>query len=581
MSRTEKTTRMHYLPWRVQSRDRDAMSGSYPTKFRTVADNRFGNNKFFWDDTKALNYGITQVILPSVGLPSGSVFNSQNDLDINQIGVSSSITRGIGDYFHLQERQGVVYKPFTECDLLAVDGAVSNGSNVRNRFYTIGSEIEDAGYGFQQPLSAKTMITIDMTLAGLDHPFGHRSGSDDQPMTYYNHETKTYNRIGSLNGFNSYPQDLNSAYFRDKAIGFGPCADYVYNNENYMGGAPIDSYGFPNDSKYMPTTANTGCFYTLTGTLTGPFMLEKVVVEFSASLNNYNYASAYTGSYDSFGNYYLAATGAYSTTPDVGPAYTTFFILNARQGVPVDTTFNKLGSDKFVGPIATSLFNISPVTFTNIDAGLAHTSGTLELVTYMQFGTKSCPDSAIESIRTRELMFGSEATIYNGFTTGFAVMSGTVKAPSKSANWSSYLLPRAWVSNYYYLANRNGNRNGLPEPVGRNWQQMLGTEELTTNTDAVTSTIYPKINTKPSKNIPYILLPTDKLIVGWQAPSIQRFDTENWYNKDGPRVTLKAGEYKLKLYGSYLKMNEFGELVEAHDTVNQLLSSNAIHEVIE
>jgi len=571
MARTEKTTRFRGLPPKIQRQLLDSVSGSYPTKFKTAADGRFGYGVAPWDDTWGINYGVTQSLIHAINLPSGTAFNTANDLDINFPSTLGVIKRGMGDTHIQRIEPGLSYIPYNETHELALDGAESS-------FYRTGSSITDAGYGFQQPLSAKTVITIDLSCpTGTE--FGMKSGSNqDYTMVYYNHATKLYQAVGSQNSFDTYASYLGSTYFQEKAVAFGPVGDYVYNHENYMAGSPTDAFGFPNHPKYM--VAQSGCYYPMESILTGPFLLEKVVVEFSATIDNYSYAAAFTGSSDFYGNYYLAPTGSNTSIPSLGPAYGTFFVLNARQGKTVDNALATLGSNNFAGPLGASIY-LGQAIFSNVDVGSRHTSGSFELVTYMQFGSKSASDPTIEAARTRELMFGESARTGDGYTTGFAVMSGTVKAPGKVTNWSSYILPKNWAVLYYYTANRNGNRNGLPEPVGRNWKGLVGTESLTENTDAATSAIFPKVCLTPSRNNPYILMPKDRLVFGWQSPYIQRFDTDNWYTKNCGIMTLAPGEYKVKLYGSYLELGDDGELREKHDTLNQLLSSNLLSEVIE
>jgi hypothetical protein len=83
---------------------------------------------------------------------------------------------------------------------------------------------------------------------------------------------------------------------------------------------------------------------------------------------------------------------------------------------------------------------------------------------------------------------------------------------------------------------------------------------------------------------PYILYPTDHLIIGCQAPvSINPVQyTTTHVATPVAESTLTFGpdtdenRYQITLYGSYIKENK-----EYNDGTNQLLSSNGIHEVIE
>jgi hypothetical protein len=72
------------------------------------------------------------------------------------------------------------------------------------------------------------------------------------------------------------------------------------------------------------------------------------------------------------------------------------------------------------------------------------------------------------------------------------------------------------------------------------------------------------------------LLPTDKLTFGFQLP----WNNDNNINSNSLSF-LTTGINKIILYGSTLRLNpETNQLEEYHDTLNQLLSSNSIHEVI-
>jgi hypothetical protein len=85
-----------------------------------------------------------------------------------------------------------------------------------------------------------------------------------------------------------------------------------------------------------------------------------------------------------------------------------------------------------------------------------------------------------------------------------------------------------------------------------------------------------------------VLFPTDNLILGWNLPSSKRAfirRTGDQYtlgqassssNQLGPQLSLgPEGVHKLIIYGSPIS-----KASEGHDTLNQLLTSEAVHEVI-
>jgi hypothetical protein len=83
---------------------------------------------------------------------------------------------------------------------------------------------------------------------------------------------------------------------------------------------------------------------------------------------------------------------------------------------------------------------------------------------------------------------------------------------------------------------------------------------------------YGKIN-------PYLLMPTDNLIFGWQLPLFTALNDDGFnptYSGQGPTFTFAAAPAKLVIYGSMIREGR-----EFHDTLNQHLSSISAHEVLE
>jgi hypothetical protein len=87
-------------------------------------------------------------------------------------------------------------------------------------------------------------------------------------------------------------------------------------------------------------------------------------------------------------------------------------------------------------------------------------------------------------------------------------------------------------------------------------------------------------------NTPYLLLPSDNLIFGWQLPTMPNLCSVdgNTFSLSpniesnhtlGPELTFATHPSKITLYGSYISEGQ-----EVHDTINQPLTSNAIHEII-
>jgi hypothetical protein len=83
-------------------------------------------------------------------------------------------------------------------------------------------------------------------------------------------------------------------------------------------------------------------------------------------------------------------------------------------------------------------------------------------------------------------------------------------------------------------------------------------------------------STSKHKINPYVLLPSDELILGWQLPvSTNPVDNVITGGTES-RFTFLPGTFKMVLYGSFIRNGQ-----EENDTLNQMLTSKALHEIIE
>lgn len=574
MPRQEKGTRQRGLPARLKLDQKDSTTGSFPTKFRTSSDNRTGRYPVAFDDTKGISFNTDTVastlVFPLVVNSGASPFEDLKLLEPDwfsgsysgRISTRGYMRRGVTDVF-VPARPGQETSPFRDCDHPELDGMIATETQQQNRFYKTGSELGDVGPGFQQPLWSKTKIEIPINLAA-NVTWGHASGSGlDNVMVYYDHQAKTYNRIGSSVRMDAdFP--LLGTWYGEKAFGFGPTYSTSTEQISKVAAGVVDGFGFPFHSRYhVPTTSSL--LYHMSGVISEPFLLEKVTVEFSASIEDVEYA----------------------TGKSLGPAYGTFFILNQRGGmtfaVPAKNLYPTVVPPTLAGMqrIEDGVGAVAQIGFTGlglVDSSNTHTSGVLDIVTAMQFGTMSSQDAAVEAARKRELVFGEAARITNGYTTGFSVMSGTVKSPSKATAFTGIIampneyagaaIPALWLRNNY------GGRSGTAQVSGRSWKSLIPSAQQVSSS----ATFF--IADQIWENNPYVLMPSDKLIIGWQSPFITDYNVATWTTGLAGKMTLHAGSYKLTLYGSHLRVGPDGELTEYHDTLNQLVSSNAIHEII-
>jgi hypothetical protein len=500
----------------------------------------------------------------------------------------SQIVKGIGDNLaHFTPGQALT--PFRDSSQFAADG-----KNANNVFFATGSATELIGEGFNEPLWSKTKIEINLdtvTSFSLGERLGPVSGSDFL-MAYYNFASQSWNPVGAAAQTTTFiSQTLATSgsgvtnFFRQKAIGFAGAQNTT--NASFAGTVlngirPVREFGFPFDGKYFVTKTGTSSsiLMPMSNSINAPFLLEKIVLEFSGAL--------YSG--DSAGEWGGGATGFCSTF---------FFILNQK-------------SNGFISESV--VLSTDPTSFpANVTASYSvfHRSGTMDLVATLPIFTPGCTEEEWDtayytpSDRTAGLGDALHANKNISFIfsdhidekirwTGRHLISGSVCAPStmiagasQYANTTINIRSGSAVGNIYraygsFPINRNGT-NQLSSPrsfrnpaLGAVSSPFFDTFNLTTD------------NISPSVWVvnPYILQPTDNLIFGWQAPYNGLYYDQQpgeappvlGFSGSGqqmPTFTIAAGPSKVILYGSYISEDK-----EHNDTLNQLLTSNTIHEII-
>lgn len=496
------------------------------------------------------------------------------------------VRKGVGDSIaHFSPGQDLT--PFRDFENPAVDG-----KSVANPFYATGSLVSDVGEGFDQPLWSKSKIEIDIS-AVEPKTIGYRSGSnvggDDFAMMYYNAGTQTYMPVGSRKRWDEY-EDASGSQFQnfinEKAIGFLPAVSIVAAGTTifYYHQTPTSVFGFPYDEKYFINSndsASSSILIPVSNWIDEPFLVEKIVVSFSCS---------------HFAPHWETNAGA-----GLGShAINTFFILNQKKNGKTQTTLKMSGSD-------------FPLTQPNLEftSSVEHRSGAMDLVTFNQFmfvgdtlahATGAFPDSAyleaqlqkeIQPFYVKDLYPGNEQFKF----TGSINLSGTIKTPTATMpNIYSTLteLPFTYTTVEVPSGNNSdgfvriqntgftGGRNGL--------LTIPNTRNLTRNFEAISERSI-QLESGPNgqvpeifARVPYILQPGDQLIIGWQCayPITEHSTIRNPFPfaaspfYTGPELTINAGPAKVTLYGSKIRNGE-----ETHDTLNQLLTSNSVHEVIE
>lgn len=548
MPRVEKGSRVKGIPARVLLNIRDNNSGSYPIPARTSYDGRGAvRQQLLFNDGAVVPFTASLIRVGS-GLPSGSrYYNNNPELQTTFPLVSGNVVSNVVDGW-MPSQTLLTHPSFTPFKDAGEPSYDVRRDLLSSEFYATGSSLSSTGPGFQQPLWSKTKLSVNIPVNGTI-TMSMTKGSapeEDFVMGYHNFLTGEFYNPGSGARRETFTQneagDLQFA--TTKAIGFFGSTCTYSNIFSGSLGAPGDACGFPFDGKYFVPASQRGVLYSLSSSLSEPFLAEKIVVEFS-------------GSFEGLG----------LRVPTVGtaqkPAYVTFFVLNQKSPGKTDTKYGYKYGDTSTVEIASQ-----------------HYSGSMDLVTHVQVATFNDGNYFLSSYDAARREFN---VVNNGsydWSGGFKV-SGSVKSPKKYDTAAVLTGPYGEKTVGFV----KGGRLGTGAACGRNYKSTIPA-----NSAGVASSIgYPitRIETPTIEN-PYVLMPTDKLVFGWQTavPETGYFDTSDtlydWPsgNQDYCSRLSISGSVKVTIYGSHLRVGADGRIEEHHDTLNQLLSSNAIQEVI-
>lgn len=468
---------------------------------------------------------------------------------VNQpIVASGSMKKGVSDLF-VTFTPGQDVEPFMDIANPEADAKSLAATSATYQFYATGSLVETTGLGFQQPVWSKNKIEIDITPASVQSFTLYKSASvGSYPMGYWNPNTRLYEGIGTGKGIDSYSGNLNGLKLALEEQTFG--YTFSIDNGGVITGFPTNggqynlyarqtsTYGFPYHPKFQPTSSQQ---ILASNFISEPFLLEKIVLEISgaAALSNVSFAS---------------------------PAIWSFFLLNSRQIIQ-----NSISKEQNVNYLVAGAASYSSFTTSSI---LNNT--VLDVVDTVQV----VANGGVISYLQREQNIPQWSGYTTGTTSSFQLLAKSmVKSPisynsSINSSFSGSLLG---YKNVVCVLDSSG-RNQYYDVNGRDWvnsfenPKIIATGSL--NIGGGNVTVY--INDRYTKPNPYILLPTDKLTFGFQLP----YQDSNTINSNTFTFST-MGINKIVLYGSTLRVNpETNQLEEYHDTLNQLLCSDSIHEVI-
>jgi hypothetical protein len=473
---------------------------------------------------------------------------------------TGSMIRGVSDEF-VTFTPGQEIKPFSDFFNPAVDGK----KNVANPFYATGS----IPITFGGPVWSKSKFEIFLTSSATkfgdnivytyknDHT--HYSGYFG-PMMYW--DTNQQNFVGLDD--KHLQQDLNPSFPNLKKflsrqhIGFGYSMDsnitfydqdLVEKPKSYLArGNQISNFGFPYHEKFKPSSTQT---ISMQDYISEPFLLEKVVLYMSATLDFGVYSN---------GNVCTSSYGQW-----------TFFILNERATFPQQSDGQTISAS--IDEASYSFVSSSNISTTIRD-----------VVDFMRIAVVNNLLPTEPTIyQTRELTLTK--SLADRYITGEFIISSSVK----NANQFDEGVRSVWVldiaetkQNALIEQNHHAGRDGLDINFrnGRNWlsvyddRSTIGTAVYNFPNSHTPNTFTIKSSYQNTPN-PYLLLPTDKLVFGWQMP----LDMDQFVASSSMAFGRNAIN-KVVFYGSLMRLNEENMLAEHHDTLNQLLNSETIHEVI-
>lgn len=532
--------------------------------------------------------------------------------------VTGSIVKGVGDnsqWVHFSPGQEM--QPFHDEKQFAAD---AKGLTIENPFFATGSAETLVGEGFSSPLWSKNKIVIPLPVvsaSSIGPVKGKFSSSPsafentyNSPMGYYNFDRKVWEPIGVGLNFNTSTLRNAIEYI---PIGFFNGLLFIENaaplaNLHNMGYCGSD-FGFPYHPKYHATGSQT---LDMSQYITEPFLFEKAVITLGevsweiGSINLSNVTSNITGSIN------------------------TFFILNQRRnqsfsyskGIVAKEYGESSFGEKTLNttlpcsiPLSKDQYDSSEVTYVDTIRDIlgfsqiySFASGSLNNLYYQDedplYGLteKTSSLAQIIPVTSNDIVLESQTSNVSGANWNVSNMSLSMSLcvpsfgslPPKNITGLNRITTRyngTSATTDAAFVGFDGSRTGLNftqlSSQGLNNDLFAGTNAEPAYT-AYSKTVAPNatfnFTNEKHKINPYIIYPTDRLIIGCQAPvSINPVTYTTAYGSSPVAESVltfnpdtNENRYQITIYGSYIKQNK-----EYNDGTNQLLSSETIHEVIE
>ena len=539
------------------------LPGKYPTYARTGDASRRGNNKVFFDDTVTVIFQTSMSISHPTTFPEGHQF-LDGDLSSTIFSVGTVTKQGV-EQFVVIPTQNETFVGFVEDKLFAED--ILNGNDVT-----------DFGSGFTNKFGSKTIIRIPLPIlsstllsgTNVSNFYYNSVRQCFEQIEYKNLETSvTSSGIGPYSNpfanrhvsssrnnllFNSLgiPHSRDFANVSDTVSTFWASTTRFGSLENYFSPSSLLLSGV-----YEATSSQ---FINVKDYISQPFLIERAVFEIPFSANE-----GWLNDKTIHSMMYRTTNGKLET--DIGGPAFTFGLLNqvgtsnntqrdlimsgtvVPFGDSTDIFLQHFGHDSSFKHRTLNGFSSFDVTPACVVSGTTSFTGSI----YLKM------DAAKSSGRIHE---------GQGSVKEFSIGNSTLKI--KDINTVCRSMSK--TSGRSYFGRENVQPIAQPRVASRwsSYPSAPGYEDIWI------------LNTNVSQKSPYIIHPLDKLIAYIQAPRSVLTRSFGSTSIDGPyfasssnRVEIQSGLGYLTLYGSFVK-----EEIEFHDTLNQRLETNQIHEII-
>ena len=621
-------TRFLNDPVRLQLREKDSATGSYPTIARTGDANRSGRFPIRFDDTRTVKFYSTAQSLASPGriinYPEMLIITSPHLTDRPRTGsiVANGVVRsGLGDHLAVFSSSKQDMGPFIE-DMMPEQ---SNS----DAFFMTGTADTDLP-GFSSPLKSKTTIRIDISPTREqiwtrnparhddEDPSGAMVGLRRSGFAYFNHSLQRWEDIGLTDpatGLDTSPSmfqwtvedtdfpviEANVALVQSGTELW--CQQFtaadMQNVESHLDRAtqtnlkhvarPTVTMQAPFANRYHATASQA---IHMGDHINHPFLLEKVVITLG---NTRHQVEA-----QRIANWQNSLAAAQNQSAErYGDDYTFFLYRQRNTHYQTDSAQDVSGSERHLIFSASMCFYNGLVKRTESALQLDDSFAPLHTPAFA-YDFEHAATPTVAQFSGSVTLRGPVQTVGPSLTGWFRVTAsfsfGTPAGYTDSVNTPIYnYWPGGTVSSPFLSADFTGREQGPGVAVGfaaavstpYTYAQYDATSLLRTHRDMGITRFDPRAHAMmgkggipfenstpaPIANSPHLLFPSDKLVIGMDSLLGLR-DRQRSNELTGSLFRIPAGTpCSIALYGSLVR-----DGVEFHDTLNQNLTSEAVHE---